>query len=123
MQITAEAKKRAIDFLENEKQFHLGMLPTEQSNPKTRGLDKVFEKSTEAGVEMLFSVDEDIIPMAEKIFAGQEFALMLEDSYKAITNGGKIVFSGCGATGRLSILYPGVPLENVAAVMDAMERY
>lgn len=104
MQISAEAKKRAIHFLEDEKQFHLGMLPTEQSNPKTRGLDKVFEKSTESGVEMLFSVDEDIIPMAEKIFAAKEFALMLEDSYKAITNGGKIIFSGCGATGRLSIL-------------------
>ena len=104
MQITAEARERAIDFLENEKQFHLGMLPTEQSNPKTRGLDKVFEKSIEAGVEMLLSVDEDIIPMAEKIFAGKEFALMLEDSYKAVNNGGKIVFSGCGATGRLSIL-------------------
>jgi N-acetylmuramic acid 6-phosphate etherase len=104
MKITIEAKERAIDFLENEKQFHLGMLPTEQSNPKTKGLDKVFETSTEAGVEMLFSVDEDIIPMAQKIFAGQEFALMLENSYKAITNGGKIIFSGCGATGRLSIL-------------------
>ena len=104
MKITTEARKRAIHFLKNEKQFHLGMLPTEQSNPKTRGLDKVFEKSTEAGVEMLFSVDEDIIPMAEKIFAGKEFAMMLEDSYKAVTNGGKIIFSGCGATGRLSIL-------------------
>ena len=104
MHITDEARERAIHFLENEKQFHLGMLPTEQSNLKTRGLDKVFEASTEKGVEMLFSVDEDIIPMAEKIFSGKEFALMLEDSYKSITNGGKIVFSGCGATGRLSIL-------------------
>ena len=104
MHISTKARERAIDFLENEKQFHLGMLPTEQSNPKTKGLDKVFEKSTEAGVEMLFSVDEDIIPMVEKIFASKEFALLLDDSYKAIMNGGKIVFSGCGATGRLSIL-------------------
>ncbi len=104
MRITGEARERAIHFLENEKQFHLGMLPTEQSNPKTRGLDRVFKKSTAKGVEMLFSVDEDIIPMAERIFAGKEFALMLEDSYKAVTNGGKIIFSGCGATGRLSIL-------------------
>ena len=104
MQITNDARERAIDFLENEKQFHLGMLPTEQSNPKTRGLDEVFANSTESGVEMLFSVDEDIVPMAEKVFAGKEFALMLEDSYKAITNDGKIIFSGCGATGRLSIL-------------------
>ena len=104
MHITDEARERAIHFLENEKQFHLGMLPTEQSNLKTRGLDKVFEASTEKGVEMLFSVDEDIIPMAEKIFSGKEFVLMLEDSYKSIISGGKIVFSGCGATGRLSIL-------------------
>ena len=104
MFISEEAKKRAKDFLENEKQFHLGMLPTEQSNPKTRGLDEVFESDTAKGVDMLFSVDEDIVPMAEKVFAGEEFAHMLESSYKAIVEGGKIVFSGCGATGRLSIL-------------------
>ena len=54
---------------------------------------------------MLLAVDEDIIPMAEKIFAGKEFNIMLEDSCKSINNGGKIVFSGCGATGRLSILF------------------
>jgi N-acetylmuramic acid 6-phosphate etherase len=104
MHITNEAREKAIHFLENEKQFHLGMLPTEQSNPKTRGLDEVFQNSTVKGVEMLFSVDEDIIPMAEKVFAGKEFARMLEESYKSITSSGKIVFSGCGATGRLSIL-------------------
>jgi N-acetylmuramic acid 6-phosphate etherase len=104
MKISAEAEKRAVDFLENEKQFHLGMLPTEQANPKTRGLDEVFKARTEAGVKMLFSVDEDMIPMAEEIFAGKEFAAMLESSYKTITGCGKVIFSGCGATGRLSIL-------------------
>jgi N-acetylmuramic acid 6-phosphate etherase len=104
MKITNEARNRAVNFMENEKQFHLGMLPTEQSNPKTKGLDKVFEASVESGVEMLFSVDEDIVPMAENILAGKEFSLMLDCSYTAITGGGKIIFSGCGATGRLSIL-------------------
>jgi N-acetylmuramic acid 6-phosphate etherase len=102
--ISAEAAAKAKDFLENEKQFHLGMLPTEQSNPKTRGLDEVFAKDTAAGVRMLFSVDEDIIPMAKRVFASDEFAHMLESSYKAINGGGRIIFSGCGATGRLSIL-------------------
>ena len=37
--------EKAHDFVENEKPFHLGFLPTEQSNPQTRGLDKVFETS------------------------------------------------------------------------------
>ena len=104
MSISAEAAANARDFLENEKQFHLGMLPTEQSNPKTKGLDEVFAKDTAAGAKMLFSVDEDIVPMAKKVFASDEFAHMLESSYKAIDEGGRIIFSGCGATGRLSIL-------------------
>ncbi|MDD5698719.1 MAG: hypothetical protein PHH77_08910 [Victivallaceae bacterium] len=104
MNITAEARKRAEHFLKYEQQFHLGMLPTEQSNPKTRGLDEVFRNCVESGVARLFSVDEDIIPLARKIFAGREFALMLESSYRAVTAGGRIIFSGCGATGRLSIL-------------------
>lgn len=38
----SKSRKEAKDFLYNEKQFHLGMLPTEQSNPKTRDLDRVF---------------------------------------------------------------------------------
>jgi N-acetylmuramic acid 6-phosphate etherase len=104
MNISTEARKRAMDFFENEKQFQLGMLPTEQSNSKTKGLDEVFKNNTEAGVKMLFSVDEDMVPMAERIFSGKEFAEMLESSYRVISNGGKIIFSGCGATGRLSIL-------------------
>ena len=104
MKIAVEARKRSEHFLKNEKQFHLGMLPTEQANPKTRDLDKTFSQSVEAGIERLFAVDEDIISMAEKIFAGKEFAMMLEASSMAIADGGKIIFSGCGATGRLSIL-------------------
>jgi N-acetylmuramic acid 6-phosphate etherase len=104
MAISAEARARATDFLENETQFHLGMLPTEQSNPKTRGLDTVFAESPQAGVDMLFSVDEDIVPMAERVLAGAAFAEMLDHAYRVVIGGGKIVFSGCGATGRLSIL-------------------
>lgn len=104
MKISPEAKRKAVDFLENETQFHLGILPTEQSNPKTKDLDKVFNRSISSGIKMLFTVDEDIAPMAKRIFESREFALMLDESYRAIVNGGKVVFSGCGATGRLSIL-------------------
>ncbi len=99
-----KAALAAEHFLNNEKQFHLGILPTEQSNPKTKGLDTVFNNNIESGIKMLLSVDEDIIPMAERVFAGKEFSEMLESAYSAINDGGKIVFSGCGATGRLSIL-------------------
>ena len=98
------AQQEAENFLNNEKQFHLGMLPTEQSNPKTRDLDKKFASSPAEGVKMLFAVDRDVQKMAKKILSGVEFKKMVEAGVNAISQGNKIVFSGCGATGRLSIL-------------------
>lgn len=98
------AHQEAEHFLNNETQFHLGMLPTEQANPKTRDLDKVFAASTSEGVKKLLSVDLDIYPMALKIFAGKEYAKLVSTGIRAVSEGKKIVFSGCGATGRLSIL-------------------
>jgi len=98
------AKQMADDFLNNETQFHLGMLPTEQSNPQTANLEQVFKKNAADGVKMLLDVDYDIIPMAEKMFAGPQFAKLAEDGYQTLKNGGRIIFSGCGATGRISII-------------------
>ena len=98
------SRRAAMDFMENEKQFHLGFLPTEQSNPMTKNLDKEFAAATTRGVSNLQSVDRKVLEMAKKVFASKEFAKLTSDAYDTIMNGGKIVFSGCGATGRLSIL-------------------
>ncbi len=98
------ARREAEHFLNNEKQFHLGMLPTEQSNPKTKNLDKAFAADPSSGVRMLLSVDRDVQEMAARVLAGKEFARMTEAGIRAVLDGRKIVFSGCGATGRLSIL-------------------
>ncbi len=105
------AQQEAENFLNNEKQFHLGMLPTEQSNPRTRNIDLTFEKNPADGVTSLLSVDRDIQTMAKKILKGNEFREMVDAGVHTIAKGGKIVFSGCGSTGRLSIL------------LEAMWRY
>lgn len=102
--MSEKAYKAAMDFMENEKQFHLGFLPTEQSSPLTRGLDQKFASSCEAGVRNLQEVDRNVLEMAKRIFASAEFKKLVEDGEAVIRNGGKVVFSGCGATGRLSIL-------------------
>ncbi len=102
MDSVVESKTK--NFMNNEKQFHLGFLPTEQSNQKTRDLDKVFLKDSREGVKMLLSVDRDIIPMAKKIFASMEFKRLEKSLFDAVVSGRRVVFSGCGATGRLSIL-------------------
>jgi N-acetylmuramic acid 6-phosphate etherase len=105
------AQQEAENFLNNEKQFHLGMLPTEQSNPRTRNIDLTFEKNPADGVASLLSVDRDIQTMAKKILKSNEFREMVDAGLHTIAKGGKIVFSGCGSTGRLSIL------------LEAMWRY
>jgi len=97
-------RREAENFLNNEKQFHLGILPTEQSNPKTKGLDKIFAFDTSEGVKTLLSIDKDVQKMVERILSSKEFKSMVDAGVKAISEGKKIVFSGCGATGRLSIL-------------------
>ena len=102
--MSKSAIQKARDFIENEKQFHLGFLPTEQSNPLTKNLDKEFARSAADGVANLQTVDRCVLEMAQKVFAGKEFEKLVKTGVEVIKNGGKIVFSGCGATGRLSIL-------------------
>ncbi|MFA5864780.1 MAG: DUF6259 domain-containing protein [Phycisphaerae bacterium] len=98
------AQKKADHFLNEETEFHLGALPTEQSHPKTKHLSQVTQKDTEAGVRMVQSVDQDILPSLERVFSQEVFTRLVEAVTSTVQRGGKIFFAGCGATGRLSIL-------------------
>ena len=95
-------KARQFEF--EEKPFHLGFLPTEQSNPLTSQLDKMFAASTTDGVRNLQSVDRNVLTMARNVFASKEFAGLCDAVTNTLSSKHKVVFSGCGATGRLSIL-------------------
>lgn len=99
-----EAHRKAQHFIAHETQFHLGVLPTEQSNPKTAGLAERAQRDLEAAIGMLQAVDADVLPKAEEVFAGAEFESLVRALRRAIDGQGRICFSGCGATGRLSIL-------------------
>ena len=102
--MSQQSLKNAIDFMENETQFHLGFLPTEQSNPLTRNLDREFARSTAAGVANLQSVDRNVLGMAKRVLGSPLFRTLVDTAEKTIRAGRTITFSGCGATGRLSIL-------------------
>ena len=104
-QCSDAVKAKARDFIDNEKQFHLGFLPTEQSNPITATLEEDFKRSTLAGVQCLQRGDRQIPITMRHVFAGEKFEKLVSsmvDTLKAPK--GRIIFSGCGATGRLSIL-------------------
>ena len=107
-------KAKARDFIDNEKQFHLGFLPTEQSNPITATLEEDFRRSTLAGVQCLQRGDRQIPITMRHVFASPEFKSLVDSMVTTfttppLTNSStrplpRIIFSGCGATGRLSIL-------------------
>ena len=104
-EISDSAHRRACDFIENEGQFHLGFLPTEQSNPITATLEEDFKRSTLAGVQCLQRADRQIPIALRHSFASRQFRSLVDDIVASVTSEkGRIVFSGCGATGRLSIL-------------------
>ena len=114
MRISESAKAKARDFIDNEKQFHLGFLPTEQSNPITATLEEDFRRSTLAGVQCLQRGDRQMPITMRHVFASPQFRALVDSMVETLTipmststsslRLPRIVFSGCGATGRLSIL-------------------
>ena len=105
MTISDSAKAKARDFIDNEKQFHLGFLPTEQSNPITATLEDDFRRSTLAGVQCLQRGDRQMPITMRHVVAGRRFEKLVSSMVETVKGPkGRIVFSGCGATGRLSIL-------------------
>jgi N-acetylmuramic acid 6-phosphate etherase len=100
----SQAHERAREFLEREQAFRLGELLTESSHPKTRRLSQTIQTDIAAGVRLLQSVDDDIPAALERIFAQDAFGRLVEAFREAMQTGHRIYFTGCGATGRLSIL-------------------
>lgn len=100
-------KEAARDFIENEKQFHLGVIPTEQSNPLTRNLSATIAKDTASGVKMILSADCNIAPVAAKAFKKPEFKKLVDDIKRVIDENKKVVFSSVGASGRMAIQLDG----------------
>lgn len=97
-------RRQAEHFLTQETQFHLGMLPTEQSHPRTRGLAETLQEDCAAGVRLLQGVDQDVAVLAHRVLAGDTVAQLVDALTEAIAGGQRVCFSGCGATGRLSIM-------------------
>ena len=96
-------KKAAKHFIENEKQFHLGVIPTEQPNPLTKNLSHVIAKDTAAGCKMILSADGNIPKVTAKAFESDEFKDLVQDIKKIIDNRKMVLFSSVGASGRMAI--------------------
>lgn len=96
--------QQAQHFLKEEKAFRLGTLPTESFHPKTKNLSQTLDSNPTDGIRLLQSVDDDIPPIAQKVLDSPVFRQLTESFLQTIQSGRRFFFTGCGATGRLSIL-------------------
>ncbi|HEY5298860.1 MAG TPA: hypothetical protein VIK59_13215 [Verrucomicrobiae bacterium] len=102
------SKKRAEDFLKISGQFKLGALVTEASHPVTANLSGVAKKDIVAALKLLFDVDDDVVKKFREFLESGRAHEIKDTILRALKNDGRIFFTGCGSTGRLSILLDSV---------------
>ncbi len=100
---TTRARQRADQFFEIASDFHLGSLVTESPHPRTADLSDVAREDTEAGLAALFDVDRDVVDTYAAWSASGQPARMADAALDSLRRGRRLFFTGCGATGRLSI--------------------
>lgn len=94
---------RTEEFLKICGQFQLGALTTETSHPVTANLSEVARQDIAAGLKLLFQADADVVRTYREFVASGRAREVQQTVLRALRKGGKLFFTGCGSTGRLSI--------------------
>lgn len=98
------SKQRSDEFLRIADQFKLGVLVTESSHPVTANLSEVAKTDTARALDLLFQVDEDVVRKYREWATSDAPTRINCEVVERLKAGGRIFFTGCGSTGRLSIL-------------------
>lgn len=97
------AKKRAEEFLKHCDQFQLGALMTESSHPVTANLSETARRDVAAALGLLFEADGDVVRKYREFAESGRAPGLAATVAQALKQGGRVFFTGCGSTGRLSI--------------------
>jgi len=101
--MSASSDRRSDEFLKISDQFQLGVLTTESSHAVTTNLSDTAKKDIGAALGLLFEADGDVLRKYKEFVDSGRAAGIKENVLKALRHGGKLFFTGCGSTGRLSI--------------------
>src|SRR5215471_14351053 len=96
--------QRSEEFLKISAQFKLGALVTESSHPVTADLSEIAKKDVAKALDRLFEVDADVVAKYREFAGSGRAGAIAETVLGSLRQGGRIFFTGCGSTGRLSIL-------------------
>jgi N-acetylmuramic acid 6-phosphate etherase len=97
------ARERAEEYLRNAGEFHLGPLVTEAAHPRSGELSAVAGDDVAAGLAVLFDVDRDVVEAYDRWSRSGQPERLRDLTLASLGRGGRVFFTGCGATGRLSI--------------------
>jgi len=100
--------QRSDEFLKVSGQFKLGVLVTEASHPVTARLSETAQRDVAAALKLLFEADGDVVRKFREFVASGRAQAIKAVLLRTLANGGRIFFTGCGSTGRLSILLDSV---------------
>jgi N-acetylmuramic acid 6-phosphate etherase len=95
--------ERAEAFLRDAVEFRLGPLVTEAPHPRSTELSEIARQDAAAGLAVLFDVDRDVVLTYDRWSRSGQPEALRDLVLAALEAGGRIFFTGCGATGRLSI--------------------
>jgi len=98
-----QARRAAADFLEKDGQYRMGFVDAEKPHPTTRYLSQTYQASMEEGVKLLLTVDHQMAGRAAEALASPEYAAFADAIRSTLKKGGRVIFSGCGSSGRLSM--------------------
>src|SRR5580698_6186997 len=102
--MSLSSQKRSDDFLKISGQFKLGALVTESSHPVTAHLSGVAGSDIATALKLLFEADGDVVQTFRDFVKSGRAAGIQKAVVESLKNGGRLFFTGCGSTGRLSIL-------------------
>lgn len=102
------SKERSDEFLKIAAQFKLGALVTEQSHPVTANLSSVARRDIAGALDLLFQADADVLKKFREFVESGRAEKIAATVVQAVQGGGKVFFTGCGSTGRLSIMLDSV---------------
>jgi N-acetylmuramic acid 6-phosphate etherase len=101
--VSESSDNAARQFLAVADQFKLGALVTESSHPVTAHLSETVAASITDGLAQLFLVDRDVLEAYRRWVVSGSSERVAGELTGALRRGGKVFFTGCGSTGRLSI--------------------
>lgn len=98
-----QARQQAQDFLCNDQEYRMGYIEAEKPHPLTRELSQTCQRSMPEGIQLLLQVDFQMAQRAAQTLSGEDYARFADTLRSTLKNGGRVIFSGCGSSGRLSM--------------------